>query len=164
VICGGLRGAICPRGFFCDFAPNASCGAADQTGICQPVPTGACLADCPGVCGCDGKFYCNACGAHTAGTDDSSDRSCIPTSPDGGARVCGGLAGLQCDGNSYCDYAPAAHCGNADVQGTCQPRPQVCPQDCPGTCGCDGRFYCNACIAQSAGFDESPDQNCLRDR
>jgi hypothetical protein len=136
------------------------CGAADQTGICR-VAEGACTADCPGVCGCDGKFYCNACGAHMAGTDDSADRSCLR---DSGSRVCGGLAGVRCDANSFCHFLPADICGNADAQGVCQPKPQVCPADCPGVCGCDGKFYCNACIAQSAGFDVSTSVNCTRDR
>lgn len=27
----------------------------------------ACLADCPGVTGCDGKFYCNECEANRQG-------------------------------------------------------------------------------------------------
>lgn len=27
----------------------------------------ACLADCPGVTGCDGKFYCNECEANKQG-------------------------------------------------------------------------------------------------
>ena len=27
----------------------------------------ACTCDCPGVTGCDGKFYCNMCGMHTNG-------------------------------------------------------------------------------------------------
>lgn len=26
-----------------------------------------CLADCPGVTGCDGKFYCNECEANIKG-------------------------------------------------------------------------------------------------
>src|SRR5512140_1335540 len=31
--CGGLTGAACDRGQFCDYAADAQCGAADQTGI-----------------------------------------------------------------------------------------------------------------------------------
>ncbi len=26
-----------------------------------------CFTDCPGVTGCDGKFYCNECGMHANG-------------------------------------------------------------------------------------------------
>jgi hypothetical protein len=64
---------------FCDFEPN-SCGAGDMGGTCRPLPQ-ICLDDCPMVCGCDGKFYCNACNAHAHGVDDSSNTSCF----DGGA-------------------------------------------------------------------------------
>jgi hypothetical protein len=160
-VCGGLLGAECPSGTFCDYPPNAMCGAADQTGVCSPIPTGACPADCPGVCGCDGRFYCSVCVAHMAGVDDSTDVSCLR---DGGPQVCGGLRGGECDAKSYCHYTPAAQCGAADATGVCQPRPQVCPQDCPGVCGCDGKFYCNSCMAQSAGVDVSPNTTCSRDR
>jgi hypothetical protein len=162
--CGGFspNPATCPSGTYCDYPANSMCGAADQPGVCVPIPGGACTADCPGVCGCDGKFYCNACGAHMAGTDDSSDRSCIK---DGGTpQVCGGLRGATCGAGMFCDFEPAAICGAADATGICRPRPQVCPADCPGVCGCDGKFYCSACVAQSMGFDDSPDKSCLRDR
>lgn len=27
-----------------------------------------------------------------------------------------------------------------------------CQQDCPGVCGCDGKFYCNDCIARQNGI------------
>jgi hypothetical protein len=154
-------------GQYCDFDPNAICGAADATGICR-VAEGGCTADCPGVCGCNGKFYCNACGAHQAGTDDSTDRSCLR---DGGGNgtACGGRAGNTCGPTFFCDFDPNAMCGAADAQGVCRPRPSICPADCPGVCGCDGRFYCNACTAQSMGTDDVPANaggglTCQRDR
>ena len=28
----------------------------------------------------------------------------------------------------------------------------ICQQDCPGVCGCDGKTYCNECIANSKGI------------
>ncbi len=158
-VCGGLIGLTCPADSFCDFDTNAQCGIADQTGICRPRPE-ACLADCPGVCGCDGKFYCNACNAHGAGVDDTSDRTCVP-SMDAGSRVCGGIAGFKCQVDSYCDFEPNT-CGSADRTGVCQRRPTVCTADCPGVCGCDGKFYCNACGAAAAGIDVSSDTSCLR--
>lgn len=67
-ICGGKQGLLCASNEWCQWDVPGSCGVADQTGTCQPKPEG-CPADCPGVCACDGSFFCNACGAHQAGWD-----------------------------------------------------------------------------------------------
>jgi hypothetical protein len=68
----------CDKDAYCDFEPGDMCGAGKGAeGVCRPRPTN-CPADCPGVCGCDGKFYCNACGAHSDGVDDTSSDSCRP--------------------------------------------------------------------------------------
>jgi hypothetical protein len=72
--CGGFAGAACSRDQFCAFE-DGSCGSADATGVCEPRPQG-CTEDCPGVCGCDGNFYCNACMAHNAGVEVSAMASC----------------------------------------------------------------------------------------
>ncbi|MFT3773609.1 MAG: hypothetical protein QM820_50180 [Minicystis sp.] len=74
-VCGGKIGAPCGPDEWCQFDPSAQCGGFDETGICQPKPPG-CTADCPGVCGCDGKFYCNACSAHEAGVDVNPNLTC----------------------------------------------------------------------------------------
>ncbi len=58
----------CPSSAYCD--TGGSCGA----GVCVPRPRG-CDDDCPGVCGCDGTDYCNACEAQSHGTDA---RPCDP--------------------------------------------------------------------------------------
>lgn len=174
-VCGTRGGSVCGPDEFCDFF--FACGADDRGGVCRKRPT-ICPRDCPGVCGCDGRFYCNVCVANSAGVDDSSDRSCLPDAgrsdggrPGGGRRdggaVCGGIAGSTCAENEWCDF-DAAHgapaCGTADAQGICRPRPEVCPLDCPGACGCDGRFYCNACEAHAAGTDDTGDSRpCLED-
>jgi hypothetical protein len=76
----------------------------------------------------------------------------------GGGGVCGGIAGLTCDGEQWCDYPD--NCGDGDVQGVCRPKPAACTKDCPGVCGCDGNFYCNACTAQQQGIDVSPGATC----
>jgi hypothetical protein len=65
--CGGLAGFVCPKGFYCDFPPEAMCGYADGSGTCQPVPQG-CPQDETGACGCDGKTYPNSCYANAAGS------------------------------------------------------------------------------------------------
>ncbi len=41
------------------------------------------------------------------------------------------------------------NCYDAEME---QNHPGICPQDCPGVCGCDGETYCNECIANSSGI------------
>jgi hypothetical protein len=146
-VCGGLTGAACERGEYCDFPPDASCGAADQTGTCAPIPDACDLIFDP-VCGCDGRTYSNACLANLAGVSVASDGEC-----DGGpGAVCGGLLGTQCPNDQFCDFPPGATCGFADATGICELRPTVCTDDFNPVCGCDGRTYSNACEANAAGF------------
>jgi hypothetical protein len=92
----------------------------------------------------------------TTGSSGGSGRGGAAGS--GGGGVCGGIAGLTCDGDQWCDYPD--NCGDGDVQGVCRPKPGACTKDCPGVCGCDGNFYCNACNAQQQGMDVSPDVTC----
>ena len=75
--CGGFAGLQCsaPETTYCDYPETAACGASDGTGTCMPRPAN-CVAGGPGVCGCDGKLYTNACEAHRAGTDDHPKGSC----------------------------------------------------------------------------------------
>jgi hypothetical protein len=77
--CGGIVGVPCPSGKYCDF--ESSCGYADMTGKCRTMPT-SCEEECTTkVCGCDGLTYCNACLAHFAGVDDTSDLTSCGTPP-----------------------------------------------------------------------------------
>jgi hypothetical protein len=151
-LCGGWSGQGCPDGFYCDFA--SGCGFADQQGVCISQPDG-CPKDCPGVCGCDGQFYCNRCSAAQAGVDvDDGSSACLP---DAGAR-CGGLLGEVCAGDEFCDLPDG--CGFPDAQGICKKRPDACPEDCPGVCGCDRQRYCNVCSANMVGVDTSNGTEC----
>lgn len=75
------------------------------------------------------------------------------TAGGGSGKLCGD-GQPPCPPSEFCDY-PEDSCG---PQGTCTPRPQSCPDDCPDVCGCDGVAYCNECLAQASGVDVSA--NC----
>jgi len=103
-------------------------------------------------------------GSSSAGTGGSSASSGTPTGGfgggggdgGGGAGVCGGPQDIPCQPDEYCDL-PGESC---EGLGVCAPRPDGCDDDCPGVCGCDGQFYCNACGAFSAGVDVSSEPFC----
>jgi len=66
-------------------------------------------------------------------------------------KMCGGIAGLRCPDKQYCAYAPEAHCGAADMSGTCAKIPEACIQLVDPVCGCDDKTYSSACAAAQAG-------------
>ncbi|WP_437668987.1 hypothetical protein [Sorangium sp. So ce131] len=99
------------------------------------------------------------------GADSSSGSATGGGGGDGGGGsaplACGGRAGATCDAaTEFCDH-PDDLCGRADGEGRCSARPEVCPADCPGVCGCDGQFYCNQCVAQRAGVDVAAGDTCM---
>ena len=99
-------------------------------------------------------------GVGACGGDDSAP------APDGGA-ACGGIAGHRCPEDPstiYCDFEDTVQCGATDGSGVCRARPTTCLLDCPGVCGCDGKFYCNACEAHRAGVDDAPGTTCMMSR
>jgi hypothetical protein len=49
------------------------------------------------------------------------------------------LTALSCEKSCYDAEMEANH-------------PGICTQDCPEVCGCDGKTYCNECIANSKGI------------
>lgn len=67
--------------------------------------------------------------------------------------VCGGLAGILCDDDEWCDYPASAPCGEVDQFGVCRPRPEVCIELYQPVCGCDGQDYGNGCMAAAEGTD-----------
>jgi hypothetical protein len=75
--CGGLLGAGCAGDEFCNYAPEAICGAADQTGTCDKIPEACTLVYDP-VCGCDGNTYGSPCTAHASGMSFVSYGECTP--------------------------------------------------------------------------------------
>ncbi len=153
--CGGLAGAQCGAGEYCDFAPDAACGAADQTGTCEAIPQ-LCTFEFAPVCGCDDQTYGNACAAHAAGVSVASQGECAAQS--GGA--CGGLLGRSCSEGEFCSFAPDAFCGAADQTGTCEPTPDVCAEIFRPVCGCDGVTYGNACEANGKGVSVASEGEC----
>jgi hypothetical protein len=81
---------------------------------------------------------------------------------DASGVACGGFASLHCPDpdTMFCDYDAKVVCGQGDMTGICRPRPSECTQECTGVCGCDGKFYCNACLANQAGTDVHPSTTC----
>jgi hypothetical protein len=154
----GTRGTDpCPTFTYCDFEP-ASCGAADEAGVCRPTPWECPIgAPCLQICGCDRRRYCNSCEAARLGVDVAPEEFCSGSADggtqDGGAgRACGGFIGAICPTGFYCDF-PDDSCGFADASGTCEPVPLACPDVEMPVCGCDARRYSNACFAHAAGTD-----------
>ncbi|MCE7891527.1 MAG: hypothetical protein DYH12_17820, partial [Sorangiineae bacterium PRO1] len=108
--------------------------------------------------GCNPCEFCNVLYC-SGGKWEQQESFPDPNCGDSGSKVCGGLAGVLCADDEWCDLPDG--CGYPDAQGVCKPRPQGCTADCPGVCGCDGKFYCNACGANAAGADVSDDKSCM---
>jgi hypothetical protein len=73
--CGGRGVRPCDQGLFCSYSYAASCGAADQQGVCS-VESKICPLFFSPVCGCDGQTYGNTCQAGSAGTSPARVGGC----------------------------------------------------------------------------------------
>jgi hypothetical protein len=68
---------------------------------------------------------------------------------------CGSLMPVDCGSTRFCDRSGATSC---DAPGVCRTKPTVCDASCasPLLCGCDGKTYCSACVANEAGTTIDP--------
>ncbi|NOX57588.1 MAG: hypothetical protein GXP29_01855, partial [Planctomycetes bacterium] len=76
-VCGGISGATCSAGEFCEF-PIGSCDIQDRQGLCETIPL-VCPDNVEPVCGCDGVTYGNACEADAVGASIAHVGACDST-------------------------------------------------------------------------------------
>jgi N-acetylglutamate synthase-like GNAT family acetyltransferase len=159
-LCGGIAGFGCAPKLYCAFPIEAHCGAADQSGVCKPIPE-VCTEQYAPVCGCNDKTYPNECAAAREGISVGRAGECAVAAPPALAEgaVCGtrGVAG-ECAEGHYCKYK--TQCGATDAGGVCTPRPQMCTKIYKPVCGCDGKTHPNECVAASAGAAVLHDGAC----
>jgi hypothetical protein len=104
--------------------------------------------DCPTAADC-----MNGTAGKTSGSGGSGMGS-------GEGKTCGGLLGVTCADDLFCNFPSSALCGAADQTGTCAAKPEVCTDIYAPVCGCDGKTYSSDCEAQAAGMSVASKGEC----
>jgi hypothetical protein len=107
-------------------------------------------------------------GSHVAGCDSDGGELDPSGYPDGGQPLPGsgwGCGISPCPTDEFCWWPNVSdNCGypypKIMVLGQCMKRPTECINGGPGVCGCDGKWYCNECQANAAGYSIGPTWRC----
>ena len=145
--CGGFMwppAPPCSEGQRCDQIPGL-CNVADVGGTCTELPAVCPQVTAP-VCGCNGITYANDCERLRASVAKHRDGVCdLPCQTN-----------EECGGGFFCQR-PIGLCGGA---GACSVSFPMCTMEFDPVCGCDGRTYSNACVAQSQGVSVAATGEC----
>jgi hypothetical protein len=135
-----------------------STGCGMDVGVSGSTGTGGHASGAGGSCS-NGVTSVGVGGNQQSGAGGAEMSTSVSTGVGGGGAFCGGIAGVQCAADEFCDF-PSNSCGFADESGTCQKRPMACDASYSPTCGCDGKIYGNPCTANGAGHDVAPAGTC----